>query len=340
MVTLKSNQLILLIMAIVSLVILSCGDDDKENSKNPSPERIEQQHRELCQKFGLNYDDFSNQWFEMSDENDHWFGNVRKTDNRLVLARYDNKLKAVTFINSDIEVQPQIRLEGESFDNDLQWVGIQLFKGDDDFIKPYIRQKGSFAFTVSCNYGINGARCWINHFLLNDGTQTGIFSIEGNESSHDQFYEIHKWYKDSWFLRNNSNSAFHLYKTNGQHLYSWDINKDYGPDDNEKKHKVMELLRQYDYLYPVSYSQTLVLNGDYTSFRKVNLEEGIEEWRTDLPFTRIQNVPDELVLEDYSTNVWTFAYNVFKYDESGASKTILQTNRFTLDINSGACVAK
>ena len=40
----------------------------------------------------------------------------------------------------------------------------------------------------------------------------------------------------------------------------------------------MELLRQYDYLYPVSYSQTLVLNGDYTSFRKVNLEEGIEEW--------------------------------------------------------------
>ena len=340
MVTLKSNQLILLIVAIASLVILSCGDDDKENPKNPSPERIEQQHRELCQKFGLNYDDFSNQWFEMSDENYHWFGNVRKTDNRLVLARYDNKLKAVTFINSDIEVQPQIRLEGESFDNDLQWVGIQLFKGDDDFVMPYIRQKGSFAFSVSCNYGINGARCWINHFLLSDGTQTGIFSIEGDEEHCDQFYEIYKWYKDSWFVRDNGKRSYHLYKTNGQRLFSWDTGKDYGPDENMKKELVREALSTYNNLYPVSYTQALVFNVDSTNFRKVNIEEGVEEWCTDLPFTRIQNVPDELVLEDYSTNVWTFAYNVFKYDESGASKTILQTNRFTLDINSGVCVAK
>ena len=318
-------------------LVASCGDD-KENPKNPSPEKIEQQHRDLCQKFGVNYDDFSDQWFDMQDEDYHWFGNLRKTDNRLVLARYDNRAKAVTFINSDIKVQPTIRLAGESFDNDLQWVGIELFRGDSEMVKPYLRQKGSFAFSASCNYGINGARCWINHFLLYDGTQTGIFSIEGDEKSHDQFYEIYKWYNDSWLLRNNNSSGFHFYKTNGQRLYSWDINKDYGPDDNGKKHMVTELLRQYEYLYPISYTQALILEGEYKNLRKMNIEEGIEEWCTELPFARVHGVPDELALEDNSTSVWTFAYNVYRYEENG-TKTILQTNRFTIDINSGACVA-
>jgi len=330
--------ILMLAMMVAALNFAACGGDDKESSENPSPERIEQQHRELCKKFGLNYDDFSDQWFEMQDEDYHWFGNVRKTDNRLVLARYDNHLKAVTFFNSDIEVPPTIRLAGENFDNDLQWVGISLYYwGDAETVKPYLRQKGSFAFTASCNYGINGARCWINHFLLNDGTQTGIFSIEGNVHGSDQFYQIYKWYKDSWLIY--SSDIYHFYKTNGQHLFSWVMNKDYGPDDNGKKSMVIELLRHYDNLYPLSYSQTLALSEDYRYFRKVDIENGIEEWRTELPFARIQGVPDEIVLEDNSTSVWTFAYNVLKYDDNG-TKTILQTNRFTIDINSGVCGVK
>ena len=102
---------------------------------------------------------------------------------------------------------------------------------------------------------------------------------------------------------------------------------------------VIELLRHYDNLYPLSYSQTLALSEDYRYFRKVDIENGIEEWRTELPFARIQGVPDEIVLEDNSTSVWTFAYNAFKFEENG-TKTILQTNRFTIDINSGACSVK
>ena len=46
--------------------------------------------------------------------------------------------------------------------------------GDAETVKPYLRQKGSFAFTASCNYGINGAKTIL---------QTNRFTIDINSGA-------------------------------------------------------------------------------------------------------------------------------------------------------------
>lgn len=311
-----NNSLRLLIVATVvtlSMVILSCGDDDgitHEPGIILTPEQQVTHNKEMCKLFGLNYDDFEeNHWLEQWDDDYHWFGNLRKSDNRFVLAYYDKKRK-LKCVNSDIEVKQTYRLQGVNDDYSLLAFAFLLYRGNQQHIaSQYV--KNSFLFLLSCKYGIDDTRYCTCHFIVGDGKKTSSFSIEGGRLS----YEATIWYNDSWLIYDIYNKFF-CYE-NGKLLYR----SREGWKPSEGKSIDFSSLFPINSYFPVNYSQVVVRNNQ-NQLVKMNLEKGIEEWRIEIPDNISLN--KELILEDNSSDVWVFG-----------QRNKISGIRFTLNINTG-----
>lgn len=314
------------IVVTLSMVILSCGDDDDITLGHGvlTPEQQVTHDKEMCKLFGLNYDDFEEgQWFEQWDDDYHWFGNLRKSDSRLVLAYYDKKRKLIC-VNSDIEVKQAYRFQGENDDYNLLGIGYQLYRGNQQHIASQYA-KNSFLILSSCKYGIDNTKYCTCHFIVGDGKKTSSFSIEGERVS----YEATIWYNDSWLIYDMFNK-FSCYE-NGNLLYRCEEGKKPSEGKGIDFDSLCQGLRSINSYFPVNYSQVVVRNNK-NQLVKMNLEKGIEEWRIDMPITNLNNTYQEFILEDNSSDVWTFAH-IDYYNSDKANK--IREVRFTVNIYSG-----